>query len=281
MTNKAWKVFIVTSGKIIPEFYMNDPMFNDKHWTFVNVGKKSISNDKYQIINTYDIPKWKHLGKDWAESEIIFNIEHLITYLNTKYDYIGLIHWDFNLFAKDFNTYRITESIERILQMQQYDWISFFPGIFSNITGYYDVMMDERKPNCLFCRESGLNNPKSAIDYIFLNYDKLLNNDSCLFQSLNINKNIINPNYPISLCCSFLGKTNSVWYDLKTIIQNLYNDNVFQNFDVEHRHRFPGQFIERLIAVYSLFKKSFSFKLDHKFIGGFELNKNDPNGENY
>ena len=281
MLNKTWKVFIVTNGIIVPEFYINDPMFNNQHWAFVNVGKQTIFNDKYQVINTYDIPDWKHLGKDWAESEVIFNIEYLISYLNTQYDYIGFMHWDFNLFAKDFNTYKITENIDRILQSQKYSWISFFPGRFSDIIGYYDVMMDDRKPNCLFCRESGLDKPKSAIDYIFQNYDNLANKDSYSFQALNLNKNLINPNYQISLCCSFLGNTIDVQQNLKTIIQNLYKNNVFQSFDIEHRHRYPGQFIERLIAVYSLFKKSFNFRLDHRFIGGAELNKIDPEGENY
>lgn len=205
----------------------------------------------------------------------------MVLHPNTQYDYVGLIHWDFNLFAKDFNTYRITENIDRILQSQKYNWISFFPGRFSDITGYYDVMMDDRKPNCLFCRESGLDNPRSAIDYIFQNYDTLANKDFHPFQLLNLNKNLINPNYPISLCCSFLGKTVDVWWDLKTIVQNLYTNNVFQSFDTEHRHRYPGQFNERVIAVYSLFKKSFNFRLDHRFTGGMELNKMDPNGENY
>jgi hypothetical protein len=39
--------------------------------------------------------------------------------------------------------------------------------------------------------------------------------------------------------------------------------------------------MERYIAIDSLFRNKAELILDHRFIGGQEINKSDPNGENY
>lgn len=170
-------------------------MFNVDNWTFFNVSPDNrLSYDNFNVMNALDIPNYEFLGKEWAESEVIYNVSKLDLF--KEYDYLGIIHWDFNLYNKKYDTYRITENIDRIIE--KYDVISFFQAHLSSITGYYDVMMDERKPNCLFCRESGLNNPRSCLEYakIFLPYN-------------NFTIDSLDAKMSISLCCSFLCKRSN------------------------------------------------------------------------
>ena len=140
-----------------------------------------------------------------------------------------------------------------------------------HITGLYDVMMDERKPNCLFCKDSNLNNPKSCNEYLrqFLPIPNI--------DLASINKRTIIP-----LCCSFLCNRKK-FIELGNIIKNIKNSGILDKFDIEKRHRYPGQVMERLVGLYlsGMFNNPFFFRLDHRFTGGIELKKNDVNGENY
>ena len=263
-----WKILIVTNNRIIPEYYQNDRMFNGDNWTFFNVSKDNrVTNDNFNVINALDMPNYEFLGKEWAESEVIYNVSKLDLFKD--FDYLGIIHWDFNLYNKNYDTYRITENINRILE--KYDVISFFQSKLSSTTGYYDVMMDERKPNCLFCRESGLDNPVSCLEYV----KRFLPNP-------NIDISSISPRLIISLCSSFLCKRTN-FIELGNMISRIKSDECIRRFDTENRHRFPGQLIERLFALYlsGMFFDPFDFTLDHRFIGGNELKNNDINGENY
>lgn len=226
-----------------------------------------MESDKFSIVNSCDIEKYEYLGKDWAESEVIYNVSKLNLFNN--YEYLGIIHWDFNLYSKDYDTYRITENIGRILDRN--DLISFFPGMYLHISGIYDVMMDDRKPNCLFCRDSNLENPKSCNEYL---KQFLPNSD--------IDLDTINDRTIIPLCCSFLCKREK-FVEIGNIIGKIMESGVLDRFDVEKRHRYPGQVIERLVGLYlsGMFNNPFCFRLDHRFTGGMELKKNDLNGENY
>lgn len=219
-----------------------------------------MKSDVFDVINSCDIEGYEYMGKDWAESEVIYNIGKLGLF--GDFDYIGIIHWDFNLYNRQYQTYRITENIDRIIE--KYDWISFFPAKYLNINGTYDVLMDERKPNCLFVKDSGLENPISSNRFI---KDILEIKD-------------IEQGHPISLCCSFLADRNT-FYGISRLISDIKETKILDKFDTERRHRYPGQFMERLIAIYSTTRNQFQFGLDHRFIGGQELNKQDPHGENY
>lgn len=178
---------------------------------------------------------YEYLGKDWAESEVIYNVKKLNLF--SEYDYLGMIHWDFNLYSPQHETYRITENISNILE--KYEWISFFPGMFSNIIGHYNVLLDERKPNCLFVRDSNIENPRTANDYsIGL-----------------VSKHGMKPNHDfrpmdtISLCCSFITHRDN-FLKIGELVEDSVKSGIFEKFDTERRHRIPGQVMERLVAVY-------------------------------
>ena len=131
--------------------------------------------------------------------------------------------------------------------------------------------MDERRPNCLFVKDSGLLDPMSANNYI-LNY-LIRHKEQTLL-------NQITPHSKISMCCAGIFPVE--WFvETKMFMDKLIEDNIEQKFDTQKRHRFPGQLMERYVALDSLFRNKAEIRLDHKFIGGIEINKADPNGENY
>ena len=222
-----------------------------------------LDDDRFEIINACDIPGYEFLGKDWAESEVIYNAYKLNLF--SDIDFVGLIHYDFNLYCPEYDTYRITENIENILQ--KYEWISFFAQNESLIRGIYDVLMDDRKPNCLFVKHSGLDSPKSCLDYL----ENIITSETGLTEHISSN---------VSLCCSFLSSRDK-FLDVGRMISAIKDSNILNKFDTEKRHRYPGQVMERLVALYSQRFNHFKFNLDHRFVGGNKLNEIDPNGENY
>lgn len=116
-----WLILIVGTDKIFDEFYRNDPDFNNTNYTFFNVSKNPISNSRLKIINSYDINGYEHLGYPYAESEVIYNVYKLNLF--AEYDYIGIIHYDFELYNKENNTYEITKYINSLISSHNY--ISF------------------------------------------------------------------------------------------------------------------------------------------------------------
>lgn len=145
--------------------------------------------------------------------------------------------------------------------------------MFSNISGHYNVLLDERKPNCLFVRDSNIQNPHTANDY----------------STELLEKHGLKPNHEfrlddvISLCCSFITDREN-FLKIGEMIGDSVKSGVFNGFDTERRHRIPGQVMERLVAIYQMTvfgNSAFPFQLDHRFTGGQEINMNDPEGENY
>jgi hypothetical protein len=96
--------------------------------------------------------------------------------------------------------------------------------------------MDERKPNCLFVKDSGLNNPYSVNHFIFKYFSKKIsNNDS----TLQLNSNLISPAYHASMCCS--GIFPIEWFSkTKEFMDTLFEFDIEKKFDIAKRHRFPG-----------------------------------------
>jgi len=113
---KKWKVFIVTHGPIRENYYKNDLQFNNENWGFVNVSDKKLDElmyNKYEIIDILNLPHSVPIGKWYAESEAMYNIYN--NKIHEKYDYIGFIHYDYELFNPLNNEYQITNMIDEIL----------------------------------------------------------------------------------------------------------------------------------------------------------------------
>lgn len=269
--DRKWKVLIACSSEkdVRPEYYAEDPLFSKKNYSFFNVGNGKIVLNQFDVVNSCDVPGYVRLGRKYAESEVIYNVFKLGLFQDC--DYIGLMHYDFNFFDKTSMQTNITELLDSCVA-SGIDFVSFFSAPFSSILGYYNVLMDERKPNCLFVRDSGLKDPKSINGRIVEDIDKILGKK--------IDFSTITPDTKIALCCSFMAK-REIFDEVGKLVASAIDSKVFDSFDTEDRHRFPGQAIERYVAMYSLLYKKMCFMLDHRFVGGQEDLRRNSNAENY
>lgn len=251
---KKWKILIVTNNKIIDVFYNKDINFNNENYTFFNVSKEKMYNSKYSIINACDIDNYVYLGREYAESEVIYNIYNLNLF--TDYEYIGILHWDFELASIDESRYDVTSTINRALEHSSY--ISFYNFSIEQLYKQY-IILDERFPNKLIGEtNSGLIN---CLDYIIYDYNKIFNTDISLKK---IYKNRAN------ICCSFL--VNRVIFDkIGYMVNNVIHNEYFKKFDTYNKHRMIGQIIERYISIFSTQHNFTEINLKHNFIGGKEL----------
>ena len=266
-----WKVFIVCSSKkdINQDYYAKDPTISKKHYTFFNLGKEPFSIDGFEVVNSSEIPGYIRLGRKYAESEVIYNIKKLNLFSDLSH--IGLMHYDFDFFDNTSLQTNITEFIDNSLE-NGIDFVSFFSGFLGHIIGPYNVLFDKRKPNCLFVRDSGLEDPVSINGKIIKDINRIL--------GVELNLKNYDLYSRIALCCSFLAK-KEIFDKAGELIVDLIDSHCLDGFDVGDKHRFPGQVAERYIAFFSMLYKKMCFMLDHKFEGGhFDL-QNDINAENY
>lgn len=266
-----WKVLIVCSSQtdIHPEYYAKDPFFSKENYVFFNLGKNKIESKNFEIVNSCEIPGYVRLGRKYAESEVLYNVTKLGLFSDC--DYLGLMHYDFNFYDKRTTQTNITETIDECVS-SGIEFVSFFSAPLATILGYYDVLMDKRKPNCLFVRDSGLTDPKSINSKVVEDIEKILEKKIDLAAKSQDSK--------IALCCSFLVK-KEIFAEIGKLVVSLVDSHTFDGFDLEDKHRFPGQAIERYIAIYSLLYSKACFSLDHRFIGGYEDLKRNSNAENY
>ena len=267
----TWKILIVCASKndIDLNNYSDDPLFSSKHYAFFNVGKEPFSIDGFDVINCCEVPGYVRLGRKYAESEVIYNVRKLNLFSDC--DYLGLMHSDFKFFDKMSMTSYVTMLISESVK-QGTDFMSFFTGMLLHVVGPYNVLFDERKPNCLFVRNSGLENPKSVNEKIVADIERILHK--------HVDLNVFDIQSKVALCCSFLVRRN-VFNEIGDLIVDLIDSHCLDGFDVEDRHRFPGQVAERYVALFSLLYKKTCFQLEHLFVGGHKDLQNNSNAENY
>lgn len=275
MESSDFLILIVTNGAIMPEYYAGDPLFSGRNYVFLNVGAGRMEppGEKFSVLNSADVPGYVQLGREWAESEAIYNMDAVMDRLGRDYGEVGLLHWDFNFREKNTGSSEVTALVRKCLSAG-YRYISFFPAQFRLITGMYNVMMDERQPNCLFTSKSGLSDPRSANEYV-LDYFS-----SSVPGGFSLSEGAINPVFPVSMCCA--GLFPREWFaHARKFMERAMSDGVDTRFDTQKRHRFPGQLMERFVALDSVFRRKALMGLDHRFTGGLKLKADDPDGENY
>lgn len=131
---KRWKIIIVSHEKIIPEFYQNDTLFPKSNFEILNVGEHDHINNcgDFRVINQYDIPNARNLGKSWAESEGLLNYWYSGEW--KQLDYVGFIHydleWKLDERVKKIKRTNITKRINSYLSGKDTAHISFESHIF-------------------------------------------------------------------------------------------------------------------------------------------------------
>jgi hypothetical protein len=228
---KNWKIYIVAHNRIIDEYYSIDSDFNNKNWGFINVSDDKLRNskwyDKYDIINMTELPGFKKLGAWYTESEAIYNV--YINDLYKKYDYVGFIHYDYQLMTVD-NKVNITEQIEDALS--KYDLI-YFSKCWRDY--WQRILADETKPNLL--TGQGLN----CYDYIINDYNNFYGKKESIEEwKGNIPKNI----------CSASLYSKNIFEKMMKFLSPIIECGKLNIFDTKHRYRIQGGLMERYISVF-------------------------------
>ena len=94
--NKSWKIFIATHERVYDEMYSADKTFNKENYVILNVNtsanKEILNAENYSVISQRDFKSFKELGRNWAESEAIWNLWK--EGIHKELDYIGFTHYD-------------------------------------------------------------------------------------------------------------------------------------------------------------------------------------------
>ena len=257
---KNWKIYIVGHKKIYDEMIQGDKKFNNDNYCFLNVGaaEKLDNDEKYICINQRDLPNAVMLGRQWAESEGIYNIWRSGIY--NGLDYIGFLHYD-----KEFKLIRrfclggrtnITERIEKYISGRERAHISF-----ENHGTRWDydqnIMMDITRP------EEISGDGANCYHEILKDYNSYFKRNYKLedfFGYQNIN-----------LCSCFLIDVYG-FEKMMGFFDWLVKSHKLDIYDREHKHRFQGNMAERYFGMFMLFEydKSLDLSLIHHYDRGWK-----------
>lgn len=231
-----WVIFIVTHGPIIEDYYKNDPLFSKEHYVFLNVAQNPIAGTykDLSIINIPAVDNFISLGKQWVETEAIYNIYTSGLYKN--YDYIGFIHWDheFRTGAKPF-AFNITEKINRYLEagLELKEFISFQTIDFSADFNQH-IMMDDNRPNEL------IGNGRNCWEGIIRDYNDYFHEHLSL-TDLRGKK--------ICISSAFLCDRDS-FERMMGFYAYIIKSRNLEKFDTGHKYRFQGGMMERYAGIF-------------------------------
>lgn len=249
-----WKIFIITHGPIIEDYYKNDLQFSDKHYSFINVSDTPIVNSSFDVLNKSFIANFIHLGKWYAEGEAIYNV--FKNNLYNEYDYIGFIHWDYELLSEnEYFGYEITSTIEKLIAQKE-KFISF--STYSFIDDYrQNIMMDVNYPNQL------VGNGKNCWEKIIDDYNN--------YFGCEVNLDILMTKR-INLCSAFLCEI-TVFKELMGFYCSIIESKQLDIYDLAHEYRFQGGMLERYIGCFSHKYNLAELTLFHRWSGSFQENQ--------
>lgn len=239
---KKWKIYIVAHNKIHDLTVDCDPHFNNDNYCYLNVGGQDqlINGEKYSVINQRDLENATIIGKYWAESEGLYNLWRSGIY--KELDYIGCIHYDFQLKLETKNPFitktNITDRINKYIEDKDRGHISF-----STFTTKFDfgqqIMLDPEYPN----QSTG---PGRNCYYTILeDYNNYFGTSYTIEDFLNRKK--------INLCSCFL--IDTVGFDkMMGFFEYLYNSHKLDAYDTVHAYRFQGVMAERYFGLFMLFE---------------------------
>lgn len=253
----SWMIFIVTHGPIVEKYYKKDSNFSNLNYKFFNVSDSKILNkNRYPIINKSDVANFIHLGKQYTEGEVIYNVYKNNLYKD--YDNIGFIHWDYELVNSKTREYNITSQINNIIEtgsIAEKGFISF--SSFDFISDFNQkIMMDESHPDEL------TGNGKNCYETIIREYNEYFNKDISV-DSL--------AGKEICLCSAFLCNKHSFESLMKFYCYIVEKGNL-NKFDKEKIFRFPGGMLERYIGIFFSEFEMIKLPLNHHFKNKFQKN---------
>lgn len=237
-----WKIYIVAHKEIYREFLEQDASFDKQHYEILNVGAEDYVKNPLELPETDQkkFPTFVELGKWWAESEGIYNLWRSGYYADN--DYIGFIHYDYQLKPVGKGTWskrRVTDRIKKMLRKNRNADMHISFSTF-DVQNDYDqkILADHDKPEVL--QGDGLN----CYDYILKDYNEFFKTDYTiddLFKREHIN-----------LCSCFL--IDKHHYDeMMRFFDWVIGKKELQRLDTKHRYRLQGGLAERYFGVYLSF----------------------------
>jgi len=242
-----WKIFIITHGPVRDDYYVNDPDFSYDNFVLFNVSDTPIFHSKFSIINANEMSGYKTLGKWYAESEVIYNL--YICNLYKELDYIGFVHWDYELRSFDESIgYKVCKAISNEINKGT-PFISFSTFDFEYAYNL-NIMLDIDFPNQCYGTEG-----RNCFDEILAEYNLFYDKD-VLIQTIF--------NRQINLCSAFL-VNRVVFEDLMPFYKNVIEKGYLNYFDTNHNYRFQGGMMERYIGIYSAMIDMVTIPLNHHY----------------
>jgi hypothetical protein len=223
--------------------YVNDPKWNPSNYTAINVSTQPLALERAcPVINQFDLPRSRHLGAHWAESEAIYN--YYLNDLHRGMDFVGFIHYDMELRLRGWRLKRLVGS--RSITQRINDWVADREsGHISFEThspaGDYGqrIMADFDHTEVLV--GDGVN----CYDKILADYNEYSKSTRTLAELLRRPK--------INLCSSFLVDTPT-FVRMMRFFDWVVSTRDLDALDQSRRHRLQGGLAERYLGVFLLFE---------------------------
>ena len=238
---KTWKVFIVCHDRVYAEMYRHDPMWNTTNYAFVNVGQGDLRGaEQLPVIRQTDLPDARALGKQWAESEAIYNIYRSGIY--REVDYVGFLQYDkeLRLRRRRFGILpgptNVTERVQRAISQQSRCHVSF--ETHPTRWDYEQrIMADERFPETL------VGDGRNCYDYIISDYNRFFGTKYTVTDVLDRSR--------INLCSCFLVDREG-FERMMAFFCDVVTSGRLEAFDTRRRHRLQGGLAERYFGLFLL-----------------------------
>jgi hypothetical protein len=236
-----YKLFVVYHSQLEENYYAS---CLKSEYYFVNVkpgNEFKLSGWEMNTFNQDSLPSFVSLGKEYTESEVIYNVfknDHLLE----NVDYVGFLQHDIDssILSKEF--------LDDLLA--KHDHINFQPYSFA---GDYaqKILMDPQYPN----KKTG--NGLNCYDAILKDYNDYYQTNHQLedLQDKTVN-----------LCSAFVLKKD-VFINKMQFIDKIIASGKLESFDTNKEHRIKGGFLERYYAVWLALAKvnSCEVPLHHLF----------------
>jgi hypothetical protein len=229
---KKYIIFVIFHENINTTYY-NSNLLSDL--VFVNVDKNNpyINNIKsrgFHVINLYEFNNFISLGKQYAESEVIYNI-FKNPYLIEDVDYVGFMQYDMH--THNLSPEELTSLIGK------YQHIAFDEHSF-RVDYKVGYLMDESYP------EKWIGRGKNCYDTILEDYNQFYNTNHTIKELL--------PKQ-INLCCTFLLE-KSHFNKMMDFISSTIESNKLDVFDKQRRFRMQGGLMERYFGLWLMLNPS-------------------------
>ncbi|MDH7463255.1 hypothetical protein QEG73_18295 [Chitinophagaceae bacterium 26-R-25] len=236
-----YKLFVVYHNQLEEKYY--DLSLKDEYY-FVNVKPNNsfeLKGWELNTINQNELPSFVPLGKEYTESEVIYNV-YKSGQLHESLSHIGFLQHDID------STILSKELLDGLLANHEH--INFQPYTFNGDYGQ-KILMDPRYPN----RKTGKG----------LNcYDAILEDYNNYYQTKHKIEEL--EGKTINLCSAFILKKD-VFISMMQFIETVIASGKLNEFDTERKHRIQGGLLERYYAVWLAFAslRSCEVPLEHLF----------------